>query len=274
MNFDSMWIEIQHVAITYGLRIVGAIFTFIIGRWVIRLIIKGISRAIAAKEFDATLQKYMRSIISVGLNILLIVSILAQFGIETTSFAALLAALGLAIGTAWGGLLANFAAGAFLLVLRPFKVGDVISAAGANGVVDEIGLFVTTITASDGTKIYLGNNNIFSDNIQNFTDIQFRRIERTMQLAHAANVDDTIERLRTAIQAVPGVLDKPEPEIWVMDFTLAGAVLAVRPYCKPADYVRVLSETNNVIRRVTDEANLPVPEMSYVMRTTVHPGKS
>ena len=110
-----------------------------------RLVARMLRRAMNSRHVDATLQNYLVSIITVALNILLVIAILAQFGIETTSFAAIMAAAAFAIGAAWGGLLANFAAGAFLLVLRPFKVGDLIAAAGTLGVVEEIGLFSTTL---------------------------------------------------------------------------------------------------------------------------------
>lgn len=267
MDINVILEKLQGVAIDYGIKVVGALAMWIVGRWVIALIVRLTKRALSARHLDATLQQYIGSIIAVGLNIMLVIAILAQFGVQTTSFAALLAAAGLAIGTAWGGLLANFAAGAFLLVLRPFKVGDVISVAGVIGVVDEIGLFVTALTTPDGVRTYVGNNKIFSDNIQNYSETTHRRVERTMQLAHGVAVDDTMQRVKAALVKVPGVLETPAPEVWVMDFTLAGAVLAVRPYCKSEDYWSVVAATNDVIRTVASEANLPAPELRYAMRS-------
>jgi small conductance mechanosensitive channel len=117
----------------------------------------------------------------------LVVAILGYFGVQTTTFAALIAAAGLAIGTAWAGLLANFAAGAFLLVLRPFKVGDFISAAGVMGTVHEIGLFVTTMDSPDNVRTFVGNNKIFSDTIQNYSANAYRRVDLTAQIAGAAD---------------------------------------------------------------------------------------
>lgn len=266
MDMNVLWAQVQSEAVRYGIMVLGALVMWIVGRWVIGLVGRMIGRALTARHVDATLQQYLVSIISVALNILLVIAILGQFGVQTTSFAAIIAAAGLAIGMAWGGLLANFAAGAFLLILRPFKVGDVISAGGVIGKVDEIGLFATTITTPDGIRTFVGNNKIFGDNIQNLSDVANRRVDRTMQLAHGVNVDDAIARVSSALKNVSDVLETPAPEVFVVDFTLSGPVLAVRPYCKPEHYWSVYSATNDVIRRVGGEAGYPTPDVHY----TVH----
>src|SRR6185369_14605639 len=125
--------------------------------------------ALAREHVDPTLGRYLGNILNVTLNIVLVVAILGYFGVETTSFAALIAAMGIAIGAAWAGLLANFAAGAFLIVLRPFRVGEYVKVAGTEGTVKEIGLFATTIITSDNVIAFVGNNKIFSDTIHNFS---------------------------------------------------------------------------------------------------------
>jgi len=112
--------------------------------------------------------RYLGNIVTVALNVALVIGILGYFGLETTTFAAILAAAGVAIGMGWSGLLANFAAGAFLVVLRPFKVGDFVTAGGVTGTVKEVGLFVTTINPLDNIQTFVGNNKIFADTIQNY----------------------------------------------------------------------------------------------------------
>ncbi len=266
MDMNALWAQIQSEAVRYGIMALGALVMWIVGRWVIGFIGRLIGRALTARHVDATLQQYLVSIIGVALNILLVIAILGQFGVQTTSFAAIIAAAGLAIGMAWGGLLANFAAGAFLLILRPFKVGDVISAGGVIGSVDEIGLFATTITTPDGVRTFVGNNKIFGDNIQNLSDVPHRRVDRTMQLAHGVNVDDAIARMSAALRQLPNVLETPAPDVFVLDFTLAGPVLALRPYCKPEHYWTVFSAINDAIRRVGGESGYPAPDVHY----TVH----
>lgn len=265
MDIQALWHDLSPMLVSYGLRVVGALVMWVGGRWAISITMRIVRRALLARHVDPTLQKYLVSIGGVALNVLLVIAILAQFGVETTSFAALMAAAGLAIGTAWGGLLANFAAGAFLLILRPFKVGDVIAGAGVTGTVDEIGLFATTITTGDGVRTFVGNNKLFSDNIQNFTASNTRRVDRTMLLAHGVNVEDAIARIKMAVQAIPDVLETPAPEIFILDFTPSGTLLAVRPYTRPEHVPTVGALTNDAIRRTALEAGYPVPSVPQTM---------
>src|SRR4249920_2743518 len=155
--------------VAVGWKILGAAALWLVGRWLINMAVRLLGRTLSQQHFDATLTRYMLTGLTVVLNVALVVAILGFFGVETTSFAALLAAGGVAIGVAWGGLLANFAAGAFLVFLRPFKVGDFVTAGGITGAVSEIGLFGTTINTPDNVRTIIGNNKIFSDTIQNFS---------------------------------------------------------------------------------------------------------
>ena len=189
---------------------------------------------LARQQIDATLVRYVGNIMSVGLTIGLIVALMGYFGFETTSFAALIAGVGIAIGAAWAGLLANFAAGAFLVVLRPFRVGHYIKVAGVEGTVTEIGLFATTISTPDHVAVFIGNNKVFGDTIHNYSTSPTRRVERTAQLAHSVDVNDAIARLKEAIVKVPNVAKTPEPVVEIVDFTNRGPVLAVRPYTHTA----------------------------------------
>src|SRR5262249_39508438 len=143
---------------TFGMKIVGAVLVWIVGRWLIGVAVRLISAVLTRQHVDPTLLRYIGNIVTLALNIVPVVAILGYFGVKTTSFAALIAAMGIAIGAAWAGLLANFAAGAFLIVLRPFKVGDYVNAAGVEGTVKEIGIFATTILTPDNVTTFVGNN--------------------------------------------------------------------------------------------------------------------
>jgi small conductance mechanosensitive channel len=189
----------------------------------------------------------------------LVIAILGYFGVQTTSFAALLAGAGLAIGSAWGGLLANFAAGIFLVVLRPFKVGDFISAGGTIGTVEEIGLFVTKIHTPDNICTYVGNNKLFSDNIQNFSANPYRRVDLSAQIAGDADPHQVIAALKSRIQNIHNVVAKPEPDVVIASFTPAGPVLAIRPYTSNESYWQVYFDTNMAIREVLGTGAFPVP---------------
>lgn len=193
----------------------------------------------------------------VVLNITLVVAILGYFGVQT--FAGLIAAMALAAGTAWAGLLANFAAGAFLLVLRPFKVGDFISAGGMTGTVHEIGLFVTTFTIPDNVLTFVGNNKIFSDTIQNFSANPYRRVELTAQISGAADPKLAVERLKDRLARIPNVAKDLAPDVTILTFNPFGPVLAVRPYAHTDHYWQVYFDANMAIREVLGVSAFPEP---------------
>jgi small conductance mechanosensitive channel len=200
------------------------------------------------------------------LNIALVLGILGYFGILTTSFAALIAGAGVAIGVAWSGMLGNFAAGAFMLVLRPFKVGDFVGIGGLVGTVKELGLFATTIITPDNVVTLIGNGKVFADVIQNFSSTPARRVERTAQLAGGVDALDAIARFKAAVSAIPNVVQSPAPEVNVLDINLVGTVIAVRPYCHTDHYWQVYFDTNEAILRVAKEAGWPAPTPAQINR--------
>ncbi len=255
LEFDRWGI----IATALAAKVAGAIVLYMIGRWLIGFAIKLVSRVLTARNFDATLQRYIANILSVVLNVVLVVAILGYFGVETTSFAALLAGVGLAVGAAWSGLLGNFAAGAFLIIFRPYKVGDYVVAGGVEGTVTEIGLFNTVITAPDNVQTIVGNGKVSADTIKNFSAHPYRRVDRTAQLAFGIDPLDAIARLRPALAAIPNVLDTPAPDIEILDFNERGTVLAVRPYCDTAHFWQVWFDTNRLIAATFGEAGYASP---------------
>ena len=149
MDIDRIQEILVTAATDIGLKILAAITFWVVGRWLIGFALKILSKGLEQQKLDATILRYIRSVVSVTLNILLVIGILGYFGIQTTSFAALIATAGVAIGAAWAGLLSNFAAGVSIIVLHPFKVGDLVTVGGITGTVKEIGLFSTTINTPD-----------------------------------------------------------------------------------------------------------------------------
>ncbi len=242
-----------------GLKIVGALVLYMVGRWLIGFAISIMQRVLTARNFDPTLQRYIANILAVVLNIVLVVAILGYFGVETTSFAALLAGVGLAIGAAWSGLLGNFAAGAFLIIFRPYKVGDYVVAGGVEGTVTEIGLFNTTITSPDNVVTIVGNNKVSSDTIKNFSTHSYRRVDRTAQLAFGVDPLDAIARLKPLLAAIPNVVADPAPDVEIIDFNALGTVLAVRPYCHTSHYWQVYFDTNKLIAATFGAAGYAAP---------------
>ena len=243
-----------------GLKVLGAIILWFVGRWLIKFGLKLMGRALDRQNFDRTLVNYMQSAGGILLNIVLVVALLGYFGVQTASFAALLVGVGLAIGAAWSGLLANFAAGLFLLVLRPFKVADFVEVAGLTGTVDEIGLFTTRLTTPANVMAIVGNAKIFGDTIQNYTRNDYRRVDLTVQLAHEVDPVQAIALLKQGIASIPNVLAVPAPVIDIFEFTLAGPVLVVRPFCANEHYWQVYFDSNRMIRTMFGQAGFPVPE--------------
>jgi len=243
----------------FAVKILAAIAFWVIGRWLIGFAVGMLQKALGKQKVDPTVLRYIGNIVTVTLNILLVIGILGYFGVQTTTFAALIAAVGLAIGMAWSGLLANLAAGGFIIVLRPFKVGDFISAGGVTGTVTEIGLFVTSINTMDNVLTMVGNNKIFSDNIQNFSHNAFRRVDLTAQLSGAADWQAAAALLRQRIAALDNVLAEPAVEVEILELNLVGPVLAVRPYCHTDHYWQVYFDTNRVIKDALGEAGFPAP---------------
>jgi len=264
----SAWFQsVINLAMQAGIRVLGAIALWIIGRWLARFAVRLLSRVMQRGGVDETLIGYVRHSLTATLNVILIVLILGFFGVQTATFAAIFAAIALAIGMAWSGLLSNFAAGVFLILLRPFKAGDFVTAGGVTGTVGEIGLFVTIINSLDNVRHIVSNSKIFSDTIENFSANPFRRVELTAQLDHRVDTRVAVQLLKSRLAAIPNVMREPAPEVEILTFNLAGPVLAVRPYCNNINYWQVYFDTNRVIREAFGEAAFPVPEYHYAIRT-------
>jgi small conductance mechanosensitive channel len=249
-----------------GMNLLAAIALWIVGRWAIRASTR-LLRALVMRsgKVDDTLAQYVVSVVNVLLTVLLLLAILQVFGIQTTSFAAMLAGIGLAVGTAWGGLLAHFAAGVFMQVLRPFKVGDSISAGGVSGTVRELGLFGTTIVTADNVPTLIGNNKIFSDNIINYSATPFRRIDLTWKINNGVDVAEAIAKLKQAVGQVPNVLTTPAMDVGVLQITPEGPLLFARPFAAPANYWQVSCDANRVL--LDTFRDYPLPGTAVVAST-------
>ena len=264
---DVIWTFLSTQGLDFGLKVLGAIVAWFVGRWIIGILKRLTSAALLrGRRIDPTLAVYMVAVVGVVLNVLLILAVLDIFGVRTTSFVALLAGAGLAIGTAWGGLLAHFAAGVFLQVLRPFKVGDQVIVGGVSGIVKEIGLFGTTVITGDSVTALVGNNKVLSDNIQNFSTLPARRVDLTAKVDNSVNVREAIDKLREAVARVPNVAMAPPPDVEILQFTPEGPLLAVRPYTHTDHYWQVYFDTNRAIVDTFGAAGYPVPEIRTAQR--------
>ncbi len=261
--------QYQQLALSYataiGTKILAAIIFWIVGRWLIGLVGRMMQQAFEKQKLDPSLIRYIGNFVAVTLNIVLVVAILGYFGVQTTTFAALVAGIGIAVGAAWSGLLANLAAGIFLIVLRPFKVGDFVTIAGITGTVQEVGLFTTNINTPDNVQAIIGNGKVFGDTIQNFTHNSFRRVELKCQLAGSADHVSAMQLLRQKLATVPHVLPEPAVEVEILEFNLVGPVLAVRPFCHNDHYWQVYFDGNRTIRETLAAAGFPAPMPAQVV---------
>lgn len=266
INLDQIMQNVANTMVGVGMQVLGALIVYLVGRWLISVIISIMKRALEAQQIEMTIQRYLGNIVSVTLNIALVIAILGYFGVETTTFAALIAGAGVAIGAAWSGLLSNFAAGAFLVILRPYKVGDFVTAGGVTGTIKEIGLFITTIVTPDNVQTFVGNGKVFSDTIQNYSTNPYRRVDLVAQLNHSVDHADAIKRLKESLAQIANVHTDPAPDVEILEFNLAGPVLAVRPYTHTDHYWQVYFDTNRVIRETFGAAGYPIPEKHYSLR--------
>ena len=268
MSFQGITDTVMVWVAAVAFKVVGAIVLWFVGRWLIKFAVGLVTKSLKKRPIDPTVVNYLGSTIAVLLNITLVIAILGYFGVQTATFAALLASAGIAIGLAWSGLLSNFAAGAFLMILRPFKVGDFITAGGVTGTVEDIGLFVTSIDTPDNVRTFVGNGKIFGDNIQNFSANPYRRVDLEAQLDHSVDVFRATQLLKQRIAAIPNVSTDPAPMVEVLHFTPLGPVLAVRPFCNNTHYWQVYFDTNRIIREAFTAAGFPVPEQHLSFRST------
>ena len=266
MDMNTIQTFVSTTLFDLAIKIVAAFAFWIIGRWLIGKVVGLMQGTMGRNHVDPTLTKYLGSIVAIALNIALVLGILGYFGFQTTSFAAMLAGAGVAIGAAWSGMLGNFAAGAFMLVLRPFKVGDFVQVGGVTGTVHELGLFGTTLITPDNVMTLVGNSKVFGDTVMNYSARPSRRVDRTAQLAGSVDALDAIQRLKAAVAKIPNVVAEPAPEVNLLDMNVLGSVISVRPYCNTAHYWQVYFDTNEAIVRVGKDAGWPAPTPVQIVK--------
>ena len=263
-SFDA----VSALIVPFLFKLLGAAALWVVGGWLIGLALRLLKRFFRQGTLDSTLVNYLLSIIGVVLRVVLVVAILGFFGIETTSFAALLAGAGIAIGAAWSGMLGNFAAGVFLQLFRPISVGDYVDGGGVEGTVNEVGMFVTSITSIDNVVNIIGNAKLFGDTIKNYSATPYRRVDLVAQLDNSADVARAITLLKEGIQKVPNQASEIEAEVEVLEFSERGPRLAVRPYTHTSHYWQVYFDANRMIVDVLGQAGFPVPRIPVAMQKT------
>ena len=245
--------------IQYGPKVLAAIAIFIFGKMLAKWLKKVVVRLMNKAEVDPMVTGFTASMVYIGLMVFVVMAALGQVGIQTTSFLAVLGAAGLAIGLALQGSLANFAAGFLLIIFRPFKVGDVIEAAGVTGKVDLIQIFTTTLKTADNKTIIVPNAKLGNDNIINYSTQETRRVDLVVGVSYDADIKETRDILQSIIEKDERVLKNPEPLIVVGELADSSVNFFVRVWVKSADYWGVFYDANEAIKLRLDEAGIGIP---------------
>ncbi len=244
---------------TYGIPVLKAIAIYIIGSWIIKKLMRVIKAVMSKKSYDESLQKFLVNLVGWALKIFLIITVVGTLGVETTSFAALIAAAGLAIGMALQGSLSNFAGGVLLMIFKPYKIGDLVEAQDALGVVKEIEIFTTKLVSPDNKLIIVPNGAMANGNITNYTAEGKIRVDTVIGVAYEEDIKQVKDVLLKVLTDNPKVLKNPAPSVNVMELADSSVNFAVRPFSKPEDYWDVYFETYENCKIALDKAGIEIP---------------
>ena len=256
---DTVIERLVNFGVTYGIKIIGAIIILIIGR-----IAAGIARRLLGKllrktKTEETIISFFQTLMYILIMVFAVVAALAKFGIETTSFVAVLAAAGFAVGFALQGSLGNFAAGVMILVFHPYRVGDFIDSAGVAGVVKEVRIFNTIIDTPDNIKVIVPNGKIYGDVIKNVTGNDTRRVDMVIGISYDSPIGTAHDIAMNVMKDDPRILDEPAPQVAVSELADSSVNLVVRPWVKKEDYWAVKFDVTRKIKEAYDENGIEIP---------------
>jgi len=250
---------VQTLAAAYGIKVIAAIVIFVIGKWISGVLSRAVGKAMGRAQSDEILVKFVANIAYAALLAFVILAALAQLGIQTTSFIAIIGAAGLAIGLALQGSLSNFAAGVMLIIFRPFKVGDFIEAAGTSGVVEEILIFSTKMRSPDNKQLYVPNGGILSGTIVNYSAKEQRRVDMVFGCGYGDDIRKAKALLEQIVADNALVLDEPAPTIGVLELGDNSVNFAVRPWVNNSDYWDAYFQITEAVKQGFDEAGISIP---------------
>lgn len=251
--------KVYDLVAQFGIKLITALAIFIIGRWVARWLAGLVQKGMSKAGTDSTLTGFLRNIIYVALLTFVVLAAVAQLGVQTTSFIAVLGAAGFAVGLALQGSLANFAAGVLIIIFRPFKLGDFVEAAGIAGVVEAIQIFTTTLRTGDNKTIVVPNGQITSGTIVNYSAKDTRRVDMVFGVAYGDDLDKVRQVITQVLSEDDRVLAEPEPVIGVLALADSSVNFAVRPWVKSADYWAVYFDLHEKIKKRFDQQGITIP---------------
>jgi len=268
ISVDKILDEGIKLVVSYGPKLLLAIFVLFAGFWIIKKVTKLIAKLMEKRNVDISLRSFLHSIINVALKILLIISVLQMVGVETTSFVAMLGAAGLAIGMALQGSLSNFAGGVLILLFKPYKVGDLIEAQGYTGTVDDIQIFTTKLKTAQGRIIIIPNAALSNGNIVNHTVNGINRVDIMFSIDYNADIDTAKQVLLDVAKSAKGALSDPEPVCVVYSLGDSSVNIRQSTYCNPPDYWDIYFYNMEQGKKALDKAgvNIPFPQMDVFIK--------
>lgn len=246
------------VLIAYSPKLISALLVLIVGLYLIRLIIRIVNKIMIRREVEPTLANFVSDILLWGLRLLLVVTFISRLGIETTSFVAILGAMGLAIGMSLQGSLSNFAGGMLIILFKPFRVGDTIEAQGVNGTVEEIEIFTTRLRTGNNQTIYIPNGILSNGIIVNYSQQQIRRADLSFAVSYDTDIEAAKKRIAEIMDQHPKVVKQPQPEVFIREINASSIVLGVRPWAKNEDFSQVSSDILQQTKTAFDQSGISV----------------
>lgn len=255
--------QIIDILVSYAPKVIGAIITLVIGLWLIKIIVKSVRKTMERRNVDPSIVPFLSTIFAVLLKILLFLSVISMVGIEATSFIAILGAAGLAIGLSLQGTLQNFAGGVVLLLLKPFKVGDVVDVKGYLGVVKEIQIFYTVVNTFDNKVIYLPNGSLANSDMTNLSQEEDRRNEWTFGIGYGDDVAKAKKIIRRLVDEDKRIFKDPEPFLALHSLGDSSVNVVVRTWSKASELWPVYFDMNEKVYNefAKEGINIPFPQM-------------
>lgn len=263
MSLDTLISKLIDLGVSLGSKLLVALVVFIIGRWIIKRIKRIIIRIMQKKEVEASLFSFVRSLVSITLNFIFVIILISILGIETSSFIALFASAGVAVGMALSGTLQNFAGGVMILLFKPFKVGDVIEAQGQSGTVKEIQIFNTLMTTPDNKIIIIPNGGLSTGITKNYSQASTRRVDWEFGIAYGDNYDQAKAVLIRLLEADKRILKEPEYFVALTSLGESSVNIVVRAWVNSADYWGVFFDMNEKVYKTfaAEKLSIPFPQM-------------
>ncbi len=260
-----MWERIVHWITSYSGQALGAIVTLVLGYLIARFAKKLVNRLLQRTKTPHAVRNFAGQIAYVGILVVAIIAALARFGIQTTSIVAIFGAASFAIGFALQGSLSNFASGVLLLILRPFKIGDVIEAGGVTGTVKDIQLFSTILATPDNVKVYVPNAQVYGGTIHNYAGYETRRIDIPVGIAYGSSIERASTVARGVMAADERVLTDPSPQVLVGELGNSSVNLVLRMWVRGADYWSVLFDLTRGVKESFDDNEIEIPFPQHVV---------